>query len=98
MRTEAESARQTLSGDALSALLQSTQAAMQGEFESFRSSEVNRIIAAVQIYRQAGGFKTVYDSGNNQGQSFGLEPLPPGATGYDGTADIVAALNQAPGP
>jgi hypothetical protein len=97
MRNDAEATRQNLSGDALAAFVQSTQTALTNEFGTYRANELSRIISAIQVYRQAGGFKTVYDSGSNQGQSFGLELLPPGVTGYDGTADILAALDQSDG-
>ena len=98
LKADAVNATQSLSGGALMVYIQATQTKMTGEFEAFRSSEINRIIAVIQGYRQTGGFKNVYDSGDNHGQSYGLELRPSGVSGYDGTADILAILNQATGP
>jgi len=97
MRTIAGDAADKLSGDERDAYIKSAMASIQGELASFRTSELDRIIAATQFYRQAGGFTAVYDSSSypDGTASFGLDLLPPGISGQDGTSEILAILDRA---
>jgi hypothetical protein len=67
------------------------------ERDAFRANELDRILSAVKAYQAATGLETVYDSSPNSSQSFGLDPLPDGIKGQDGTSQILAILNQADG-